>query len=94
METLPSAKAREQFAELIDRAAYGKERIAVAKHRKQLVAIVPIEDLKLLEYLEERIDLNEARKALEASKNEATIELDDLTRALGFEPSQFRRRGI
>lgn len=90
METVQSAKAREQFAELVDRAAYGKERIAVAKHKKQLAAIVPIEDLRLLEFLEDQIDLAQARKALATVSQKGVVELDGLAHALGFKPEDFR----
>ena len=48
------SQARDDFPELVNRAAYLKERTIVSKRRKDLAAIVPIEDPGLLERLKER----------------------------------------
>jgi prevent-host-death family protein len=93
MESLPSAKAREQFAELYDRAAYGKERFIVTKHKKQGVAIVPVEDLRLLEALEDRLDRIERESALKEARTKGTHTLDDVLAEIGLDPSLFRKRG-
>lgn len=92
MEMLPAAKAREQFAELYDRAAFGKERIIVTKHKKQGVAIIPIEDLRRLEALEDRLDRLEREKALKEAKVKGTQALGDVLGELGFDPGLFRKR--
>jgi len=55
---------RSRIADLGNRAAYAGERISVQNHHKPLFAVVPIEDLELLELLENKIDLEMARKAL------------------------------
>lgn len=55
---------RNKIADLGNRAAYAGERISVQNHGKPLFAAVPIEDLELLELLENKIDLEAARKAL------------------------------
>jgi len=68
-----TAKAREQFSELLNRSAYAKERIILTRRGKELVGVVPIEDVKLLEQLENQIDLEEARKSLRDSKKQGTI---------------------
>ncbi len=49
MESISTADVRRQLAELLNRSAYGKERFVVTRHGKKLVAIVPVEDLHLLE---------------------------------------------
>lgn len=41
--------ARNRFSELMHRAHYAKERIVVTKNGKPAVAIVPVEDLEVLE---------------------------------------------
>jgi len=43
------SEARESFAELVNRAAYGHERVLVARRGRPIAAIVPIEDVELLE---------------------------------------------
>lgn len=64
MAKISTVDAREQFSDVINRAAYGKERVVLTRRGKDLVAVVPIEDVKLLEALEDEIDLAGAREAL------------------------------
>jgi prevent-host-death family protein len=44
--------ARQAFADLVNRVAYGNERITVARHGRDIVAIVPTADLRRLEAME------------------------------------------
>ncbi len=53
---MSAATAREHFAEVVNRAAYGKERIVLSRRGKAVAAVVPLDDLLLLEALEERAD--------------------------------------
>jgi prevent-host-death family protein len=84
MTALPMTKAREEFAETVNRVAYTKERVLVEKHGKALVAVVPLEDLQLLQALEDRIDLTEARAALAEAKVKGTKSLQTLKDELGL----------
>jgi prevent-host-death family protein len=59
---------RANFADVINRVRYSRERVRLQRRGKDVAAIVPIEDLDLLELLEDRIDLIEARKALAEAK--------------------------
>lgn len=54
MIKLPTSDAREQLAELVNRAAYGHERIVLTRHGKDLAVLVSIEDLALLQALDEK----------------------------------------
>jgi prevent-host-death family protein len=56
--------ARAQFAELVNRAEYAGERTVVHRRKKPVAAVVPIEDVELLEQLEEQVDLDDARRAM------------------------------
>ena len=67
MSKISAVDARQQFADIINRSTYAKERIVITRRGKDLAAVVPIEDLKLLEEIEDRIDLEAARKALKES---------------------------
>ena len=62
--TLNAARARERFAEALNRVGYGKERVVIERHGKPVAALVPIEDLETLRALEDRIDLEAAREVL------------------------------
>ncbi|HET6676616.1 MAG TPA: type II toxin-antitoxin system Phd/YefM family antitoxin [Nitrospiraceae bacterium] len=68
MGHLPASKAREGFADAINRVAFGKERVVLRRRGKEVAAMVPIDDLRLLEELEDRIDLADARAALAETK--------------------------
>lgn len=65
MADITAAEARRNFAELINRAAYGKERALITRRGKGLAAVVPVEDLAALEAIEEHMDLMDFRRALE-----------------------------
>lgn len=52
MERVSVSDARRTFAELVNRVAYGNKRITVARHGRDLVAIVPMSDVHRLEELE------------------------------------------
>lgn len=73
MAQVSTVEARKQISEIINRAAFGKERMILTRRGKELVAVVPIEDVKLLEALEDRIDLDEAKVALLESKKKGTV---------------------
>lgn len=47
--TLTTAAARRQFANLVSRVWFTKERAALTRYGKAIVALIPIEDLQRLE---------------------------------------------
>jgi prevent-host-death family protein len=66
------SKAREEFPDVVNRAAYAKERTIVSRRGKDLAALIPIEDLRLLERLAQqemdRIDREDAHAALKEAE--------------------------
>lgn|SRR5690554_1023437 len=69
-----SSQARENLADLLNRAAYRGERFIIDRHGKPLAAIVPVSDLDSLEAFEDAADL----KALaEAKQNAEYIDWKD-----------------
>jgi prevent-host-death family protein len=84
VESISTVKARDQFSEVINRAAYAKERIVLTRRGKGLAAVVPIEDLRLLQALEDRLDLQEARAALAEAREGKTVTWEDLKTELGL----------
>ncbi|MGH7524651.1 MAG: type II toxin-antitoxin system prevent-host-death family antitoxin [Gemmatimonadales bacterium] len=61
---LPTSKAREQFADLLNEVAFKGRRVLLHRHGKNVAAMVPADDLALLEELEERLDLEAIRRSL------------------------------
>ncbi len=84
MGQVNTVDARAQFSEIINRAAFGKERMILTRRGKEIVAVVPIEDVKLLEALEDRIDLEEARVALLEAKKKGTVSWQKIKKDLGL----------
>ena len=84
MKQVTTVDARAQFSDIINRAAFGKERVTLTRRGKEIVAVVPIEDMKLLEALEDKIDLDEARMALAEAKKKGTISWDKVKTELGI----------
>ena len=84
MTTLTASKVREGFSEILNRVAFGKERVVLHRHGKEVAAVVPIEDLKLLQELEDRIDLADARAALAEAKKKGTKPLQTIKKELGL----------
>ncbi len=84
MAHLPASKAREGFANTINRVAFGKERVVVHRRGKEIAAVVSMDDLRLLEELEDRIDLAAARAALIETKKKGAKPLDAILKDLGL----------
>jgi len=59
--------ARGRLSDTVNRVAYAKDRITLHRHGKDLVAIVPVEDLERLRELEDLLDIEAARAALRES---------------------------
>jgi prevent-host-death family protein len=83
MTKISTAEARNEFAEVINRASFGKERFVLTRRGKELVAIVPVEDLALLEELEDQMDIEAAKAAL--AESDERVSYRDLRRELGLE---------
>ena len=64
MTKIEASVARKRFADTINRVVYAGERIVLERRGKPVAAFVSAEDAELLEALEDRMDLEEARKAL------------------------------
>jgi prevent-host-death family protein len=82
MSSVTTQRAQDQFPDIVKRAARGKERIVVTSRGKKVAAVVPIEDLKALEALDDRQDVEDAKKAL--AEPGPSITLEELKRELGI----------
>jgi prevent-host-death family protein len=63
LNKISAADARKKFANIINRVAYGKESFVLTRRGEALAAIVSMEDLKLLQEVEEQMDIDDALKA-------------------------------
>jgi len=83
MTKISTAEARNDFADVINRASFGKERFVLTRRGKNLVAIIPVEDLEQLEEMEDLIDMQAAKAALAESGERVAYQY--LRRELGLE---------
>jgi prevent-host-death family protein len=80
LDKLTASEARQNFSDILNRAAFGRERVIIHRGKKAVAAIIPIEDYHFLEQLEDRIDVREARKRL----NEPTVPWSKIKKDLGL----------
>ena len=64
MTTIPITEVREHLADLGNRVSQRGERLIVERRGKNLFALVPMEDVELLERLEDEADIRLAREAM------------------------------
>lgn len=64
MKSVASAKARDAFSKVVNRAALKKERVVLTRREKGIVAVVPIEDLRLLGKIDDYLDAEDAERIL------------------------------
>ena len=84
MENISAADARKQLAELLNRAAYGKERFVLTRHGKEMGALVPLEDLDLLERLKKFASRKEVEAAFREIEDEDTASWASIKKSLGL----------
>lgn len=84
MAHITASKVRKDFSDTVNRVAYGRERVVLQRRGKEIAAVVPIEDLKLLEALEDRMDLTDARAALTEAKKKGAKSLQAVMKELGL----------
>lgn len=61
---ISTAEARKNFADIINKVAYGKEPIVLTRRGQEIAALVSIDELELLRQIEDYIDIEDAKKAL------------------------------
>jgi prevent-host-death family protein len=72
---------RANLAEVINRVAYGGERVILQRRSKPVVAVVSMEDLELLNSLEDQADIKAAKKA---RKEKGSVTLEQIKARLGM----------
>ncbi|HLB41251.1 MAG TPA: type II toxin-antitoxin system Phd/YefM family antitoxin [Gammaproteobacteria bacterium] len=80
---ISTTAAKEEFLELINRVSHNKERIVLMRRDKEIAAIVPLEDLLLLQASKDKNDLDEAVEALKEARKQDTITLENLKEEIG-----------
>ena len=84
MTRMAASKARGEFSDLLTRVARKGERIILQRRGKAVAALVPVEDLALLEELQDRRDAREAKRRL-ADPREVPIPYEQARKELGLD---------
>jgi prevent-host-death family protein len=72
---LSASVARKKFADIVNRAEYRGERVIVRRRNRDVAAVIPIEDLHLLQKVEDRMDIKDALKALKEPRGKTWKQL-------------------
>lgn len=70
--------------DLVQRVAEQKERVVVIYEGREVGALVPLEDLAVLQRLEDAEDVAEARQALAEIEKEGTVSWEQVKAELGL----------
>jgi prevent-host-death family protein len=88
LEKVTASDARNTFSELISSVKYGRRRVCITSNGKDMAAMIPLQDLEVLEALlrryEDEVDSRDAKIALEEAEREGTVSLDELIADLGL----------
>lgn len=82
--TTSVSDAWRDFAQIFDRVAYGRERVIFDRQGKGRVAVVPIEDLEILELVEDKLDLLAVKAALKEAEEQGTQTWRELRKEIGL----------
>ncbi len=90
MTRLSVVELRQSLAQILNRAEYRGERIIIHRRGRDAAALIPLEDLRLLERLiedaEDRLDIEAARAAL--AESDDRIPYSSVRRRLGLDDEQ------
>ena len=63
LNKITTADARKKFSNIINRVAFGNESFVLTRRGEPIAALVSVEELKILQELEDQIDIEDAWKA-------------------------------
>lgn len=84
MPEMPITEAREDLAAVINKVAFGNERVQLTRHGKAVAALVSAADLALLETIEDRMDLEAVAAALADPENVEPVPWEQVKQRLGL----------
>lgn len=74
MVFISATDARANFQDILSRAEYRSERILIQRHGKTVGAVIGVKDLELLEAIEDTIDSEALRRAVEENDGFTTLD--------------------
>ena len=83
MATITTVSARNEFSSVLNRAAFGKERVILQRRGKPIAAVVSMDDLLLLQALEDKLDIADALASRKEAAKKGTKSFAKLRAELG-----------
>jgi PHD/YefM family antitoxin component YafN of YafNO toxin-antitoxin module len=83
MTRASTQKRQETFSHSLSRVVTKRERVVLHRRGKAVAALIPLEDLALLEELEDRLDVQEAVRRL-ADPNDKAVPYEQVRQELGL----------
>ena len=80
--TISAVEARKNFSDIVNKVIYGKESVILTRRGEGVAALVSMDELKLLQQIEDYIDIEDAYKAL--AEPGCNIPAQEFWRQLGF----------
>ena len=78
MTSLTVTQFRNQIADVVNSVGIKGERVILQRNKKNLVAMIPVTDLELLELIEDKIDVEEIKKAMLEYEEKELIAWEDI----------------
>jgi PHD/YefM family antitoxin component YafN of YafNO toxin-antitoxin module len=82
MTRVSVGEARSNLSEIVNRIAFGGERIVLQRYEKDVVALVTLDDLALLQKIEDMTDIEASHEAMEEPGE--SISHEEVGRDLGL----------
>ena len=86
---ISASSARQNLSKIIDAVRVAGERILITQHGRPVAAVIGVEDLELLQLLEDRMDVAEARRRIREPADK--VSLEDLRNGSFLEDKSTRR---
>jgi prevent-host-death family protein len=84
MPSTPASIEEHSISDLIDKVAGEKNRLIVVREGKEIAAVVPLEDLEILEELDDLLERNDIDAARKEAQEKGTIALEEVKARLGL----------
>ena len=78
------SELRNSISDLINQVGFKGERVVLTRNRKDVAAMVPIEDLRMIEAIEDKLDVILAKEALAEHGDEDFIPWEQIKSRYGL----------
>jgi antitoxin (DNA-binding transcriptional repressor) of toxin-antitoxin stability system len=86
MKTLAATIARRQWSRLLGRVEHRGQRFAIERNGRLIAAVIPFDETEILAQLEDELDFQQAREAVELARGGERLSWEDVLAYDGMEP--------